>query len=279
MAVNACNHAPVTRFDRDRFGGIARLYGDAAAGTFAAARVAVIGIGGVGSWAAESLARSGIGHITLVDMDEVCITNTNRQIHALDGTVGQLKTSVMAERIRKIHPGCEVDEVPRFFHAASAGEILHGGFDAVIDAIDDTRNKCLLLAECRRMGCVTVTCGGAGGRRDPGRVRVADLAYSGKDGLLHQVRKRLRQQHGFAPVPMGSRPEPMGIDAVFSDEPQVFIQCDGEVSAVRPEGEVGRLNCAGGLGAATHVTAVFGLVAAGQVLLRLAEPSESCTGC
>jgi tRNA A37 threonylcarbamoyladenosine dehydratase len=208
-------------------------------------------------------------------MDEVCVTNTNRQIHAHGGTVGSLKTSVMAERIRLIHPACRVGQVPKFFNAGTAQEILDAGFDAVIDAIDDTRNKCLLLAECHRRDCVTVTCGGAGGRTDPTRVKVTDLAFSGKDGLLHQVRKRLRQEHGFAQVPMGSRPTPIGIDAVFSDEPQVFSQCDGEISSERPDGEVGRLNCVGGLGAATHVTAVFGLVAVGRVLQRLAEIKAS----
>ena len=265
---------PVTSFDQDRFGGIARLYGESAAKAFAAARVAVVGIGGVGSWAAEALARSGVGGITLVDMDEVCITNTNRQIHAVHDTVGSLKTAVMADRIRAIHPACRVTGMARFFHQGSCGEILDAPFDAVIDAIDDTRNKSLLLAECSRRNFVTVTCGGAGGRKDPTRVRVADLAYSGKDGLLHQVRKQLRQNHGFAPVPMGERPAPMGIVAVFSDEPQVFLQCDGEVSGERPEGEVGRLNCAGGLGAVTHVTAVFGLVAAGEVLRSLAEKAR-----
>lgn len=263
--------APVTSFDEDRFGGIARLYGQLPAQRFAEARVAVVGIGGVGSWTAEALARSGIGHLTLVDLDEVCITNSNRQVHAMTDTVGRLKTAVMAERIRQIHPGCEVIEVARFFHAATAADILANRYDAVVDAIDDTRNKCLLLAECRLRDCWVITCGGAGGRRDPSRVRVADLAFSGKDGLLHQVRKRLRQEHGFAPVPMGSRPEPMGIEAVFSDEPQVFLQCDGAIAPDRPEGEVGRLSCAGGLGAATHVTAAFGLVAAGRVLEHLAN--------
>ena len=162
-----------------RFGGIARLYGKAAFGRFLSSRVAVVGVGGVGSWAVESLARSGIGHLTLVDLDEICVTNVNRQLHAVDGQIGRQKTEVMAERARAIHPGAQVEVVPRFFTEHSAAEILTSGFDAVIDAIDTTRHKALLLAECHRRGIFAVTCGGAGGRRDPTRIRVADLAHSG----------------------------------------------------------------------------------------------------
>jgi tRNA A37 threonylcarbamoyladenosine dehydratase len=254
----------------DRFGGIARLYGHAALERFLTARVAVIGVGGVGSWAVESLARSGIGRLTLVDLDEICITNVNRQLHAMDGQIGRQKTEAMAERARAIHPAAEVTVVPRFFNEATAAEILDAGFDAVIDAIDSTRHKALLLACCRERGIFTVTCGGAGGRRDPTRIRVADLAYSGKDPLLHQLRRSLRHDHGFPKTPMGVKPDPLGIDAVFSDEPQVFIQCDGSVSDVRPDTGGQRLGCTSGLGSVTHVTAAFGMIAAGRVLERLA---------
>ena len=254
----------------DRFGGIARLYGHAALERFLTARVAVIGVGGVGSWAVESLARSGIGNLTLVDLDEICITNVNRQLHAMDGQIGRQKTEAMAERARAIHPAADVTVVPRFFNENTAAEILDEGFDAVIDAIDSTRHKALLLACCRERGIFTVTCGGAGGRRDPTRIRVADLAYSGKDALLHQLRRSLRHDHGFPKTPMGMKPEPLGIDAVFSDEPQVFIQCDGNVSTERPDAGGQRLGCNAGLGSVTHVTAAFGMIAAGRVLERLA---------
>jgi tRNA A37 threonylcarbamoyladenosine dehydratase len=254
-----------------RFGGIARLYGGAALSRFMAARVAVVGVGGVGSWAVESLARSGIGHLTLVDLDEICVTNVNRQLHAVDGQIGRQKTEVMAERARAIHPGAVVEVVPRFFTEQSAAEILTSGFDAVIDAIDTTRHKALLLAECHRRGIFAVTCGGAGGRRDPTRIRVADLAHSGKDPLLHQIRRGLRRDFGFPKIPMGVKPEPLGIDAVFSDEPRVFVQCDGEVGEERPEESGGeRLGCDAGLGSVTHVTAAFGMIAAGRVLEHLA---------
>jgi tRNA A37 threonylcarbamoyladenosine dehydratase len=253
-----------------RFGGIARLYGHAALGRFLTARVAVVGVGGVGSWAVESLARSGIGNLTLVDLDEICITNVNRQLHAMDGQIGRQKTEAMAERARAIHPAAVVKIVPRFFAEHSAEEILAEGFDAVIDAIDSTSHKALLLAECRARGVFSVTCGGAGGRRDPTRIRVADLAYSGKDPLLHQLRRSLRQHHGFPKTPMGRKPEPLGIEAVFTDEPPVFLQCDGGVSEERPETGGQRLGCEGGLGSATHVTAAFGMTAAGRVLEHLA---------
>ena len=254
-----------------RFGGIARLYGQMALERFLSARVAVIGVGGVGSWAVESLARSGIGNLTLVDLDEICITNVNRQLHAMDGQIGRQKTEAMADRAQAIHPAANVTIIPRFFTETSACGILDAGFDAVIDAIDTTRHKALLLAECRRRGLFAVTCGGAGGRRDPGRIRVADLAFSGKDPLLHQLRRTLRRDHGFPKTPLGDKPEPLGIEAVFSDEPQVFSQCDGTVSDDRPDSSGDRrLGCASGFGSATHVTAVFGMTAAGRVLDHLA---------
>ncbi len=254
-----------------RFGGIARLYGQAALERFLTARVAVIGVGGVGSWAVESLARSGIGNLTLVDLDEICVTNVNRQLHAMDGQIGRQKTEAMADRARAIHPTVEVRIIPKFFNETSAAEILDAGFDAVIDAIDSTPHKALLLAECRRRGVFTVTCGGAGGRRDPTRIRVTDLAYSGKDMLLHQLRRTLRQDFGFPKTPHGTKPKPLGIEAVFSDEPRVFAQCDGSVSEDRPETGTQRLGCTTGLGAVTHVTAAFGMISAGRVLEHLAS--------
>lgn len=254
-----------------RFGGIARLYGQSALGRFLTARVAVIGIGGVGSWAVEALARSGIGHLTLVDLDEICLTNVNRQLHAMDGSIGRQKTEAMAERVRAIHPQAEVVVVPRFFTERSAAEILDAGFDAVLDAIDSTRHKALLLAECRSRGLLTVTCGGAGGRRDPTRIRVTDLAMSGKDPLLHNLRRTLRREFGFPKTPLGEKPAPLGIEAVFSDEPQRFPQGDGEVSCDRPAaGGSQRLSCETGLGTVSHVTAAFGMTAAGRILEGLA---------
>jgi tRNA A37 threonylcarbamoyladenosine dehydratase len=194
----------------------------------------------------------------------------------MDGQIGRQKTEAMAERARAIHPVGNITIVPKFFTATTASEILDAGFDAVIDAIDTTRHKSLLLAQCHRRNIFTVTCGGAGGRRDPTRIRVRDLAYSGKDPLLLQLRKSLRNDHGFPKIPQRQDPPPFGIEAVFSDEPQVFEQCDGSVGPHRPDGDT-RLNCTTGLGTATHVTATFGMIAAGRVLEHLAA-AESPRG-
>jgi len=261
-----------------RFGGIARLYGHAALERFLNARVAVIGIGGVGSWAVESLARSGVASLTLVDLDEICVTNVNRQLHAMDGSIGNQKTEAMAARVRAIHPQAEVTVVPRFFTAASADDILSTRFDAVIDAIDTTAHKALLLAKCVEKHIPVVTCGGAGGRRDPSRIRSADLAHSGKDPLLHQVRRALRTHHGFPKTPPGRTPAAFGIDAVFSDEPLVFAQCDGSVGHTRPESTGRRIHCEDGLGTVAHVTATFGMTAAALVLERLTAREDMAAG-
>ena len=234
-----------------RFGGIARLYGEQAAKRLSMAHVVVVGIGGVGSWTAEALARTGIGELTLVDLDELCLTNTNRQIHATANTTGQSKVGVMADRLRQINPGLTIHEVNAFFSAP---------FDAVVDAIDVVRPKVLLLAACRERNIPVVCSGGAGGRRDPFRIQHADLARTHGDALLVQVRKRLRSEHGF---PGGdSNPKPFGIPAVFSPESPCFPQCDGEVSEERPEDLPAGLRCDAGFGTATHLTGTFGFLAA-----------------
>lgn len=266
-----------------RFGGIARLYGQSALARFHAAHVAVVGIGGVGSWAVEALARSGIGRLTLVDLDEICETNINRQLHSMDGLIGRQKTEVMAERIQAIHPECEVAVVPKFFKEATADEILDNDFDALIDAIDTRAHKALLLTECVKRGIHVVTCGAAGGRRDPTCIQVEDLAYSGKDAMLQQLRRTLRRDHGFPKAPDGGKPEPMGIEAVFSAEAPWYVQCDGEVSRDKStenspkDGPV--LGCDWGMGSVTHVTASFGQISAGRVLEYLAADVRTGQNC
>lgn len=255
---------------KERFGGIARLYGVRALEKFVESRVVVVGIGGVGSWTVEALARSGIGKIRMVDLDEICITNVNRQLHAMDGQIGRQKTAAMEERVRAINPSCEVEVIEGFFTERSMDTVLGGEISGVIDAIDSMTHKALLLAECKRREFPVVTCGGAGGKRDATRISVRDLAFSGKDALLHQLRKKLRKHHGFPNVPMGSKPEAMGITAVFSDEPPVYPGADGGVSCEKPEGADMRLSCETGYGTATHVTATFGVVAAGAMLEILA---------
>ena len=207
-------------------------------------------------------------------MDEICETNINRQLHAMDGQIGRQKTEAMAERVKAIHPECEVNVVSSFFKEATAQEIFKGGFDAVIDAIDTRVHKALLLAQCRKRGIRVVTCGAAGGRRDPTRIRVEDLAFSGKDPMLQQLRRTLRRDYGFAKTPEGGKPEAMGIEAVFSEEPPRYAQCDGEVSHERPPDHASKggpvLGCDWGMGSVSHVTASFGQIAAGRVLELLA---------
>ena len=262
--------AMINEDEVSRFGGIARLYGQKALQRFLTSRVVVVGIGGVGSWTVEALARSGIGKIRMVDLDEICITNVNRQLHAMDGQVGKQKTAAMSERVRAINPGCEVEVIEGFFTERSVDEVLGGEISGVIDAIDSMKHKALLLAECTRRRIPVVSCGGAGGKRDATRIKVCDLAFSGKDALLHQLRKKLRADHDFPKVPMGSKPHAMGITAVFSEEPPVYPRGDGEVSCERPQDANMHLSCATGYGTVTHVTSTFGMVAAGAILEILA---------
>jgi tRNA A37 threonylcarbamoyladenosine dehydratase len=253
----------------DRFAGIARLYGAVALEKFRAAHVAVIGLGGVGSWAAESLARSGIGRLTLMDPDDLCISNTNRQLHAVEGELGKPKCAALARRLALINPGLQLAELPSFYGPSSAQTLFADRPNAVIDAIDSLRAKCHLLATCREQDVPVVSSGAAGGRIDPTQVRVADLAHTTHDALLASVRKRLRAEHGFAKAPARGTVQPFGVDAVFSTEAPVFPTCDGGISAERPAGMAGAIGCDAGYGSVTHVTATFGLVAAGRVLQRL----------
>lgn len=196
---------------RQRFGGTARLYGEKALQCFADAHVCVVGIGGVGSWAAEALARTGIGAITLIDMDDVCVTNTNRQIHALSGNVGLAKAEVMAERIRLINPECRVTVVDDFVTPENVAEYLGVGFSYVIDAIDSVRPKAALIAWCRRYKVPLVTTGGAGGQIDPTQIQVADLAKTIQDPLAAKLRERLKSQFGVVKNSKGK----LGVDCVF----------------------------------------------------------------
>ncbi len=248
-----------------RFGGVVRLYGRDSRVRLPAARVLIIGIGGVGTWVAEALARSGIGHLGLMDLDDVCVTNTNRQLHAVSGTVGLPKTRAMAERLRTIHPDLQITMWSEFFAPATQDQVRMEDWDMVVDAIDAVPAKCHLLAHCRSMGLPVVTCGGAGGKRDGTQVRVADLACTVQDHLLRQVRKRLRKEHGF---PRGENVM-FGIPAVYSAEAPVFPWADGSVCPTPEAGSSLRLDCSSGFGTAAHVTGAFGLAAAGVVLGEL----------
>lgn len=256
----------------DRFGGIGRLFGKDALARLALAHVAVVGVGGVGSWVVEALARSGIGKLTLIDLDDVCVTNTNRQLPALAETVGKSKVAVLAARARAIHPSCEVIEVVEFLTESNVERLLDHSFSFVVDAVDRMSIKALILDSCRQRGLPVITSGAAGGRRDATQVRVVDLGLAGGDALLAQVRRKLRRDYGWQGSSDG-RPVLTGVPCVYTKEPAVFPRADGSC-AMEPEPgtETGlRLDCTEGFGAASFVTGTFGFALAGEVVRRLAD--------
>ncbi|QKJ68206.1 tRNA cyclic N6-threonylcarbamoyladenosine(37) synthase TcdA [Deefgea piscis] len=250
-----------------RFAGIARLYGAESLVKFHSARVCVIGVGGVGSWSAEALARSGVGQVTLIDLDDVCISNTNRQLPALTGEFGRMKVAVLAERMLAINPEMNVVQIEDFISTENFAEYLAGKFDFVIDCIDSVKTKAALIAWCRRNKVKLITVGGAGGQIDPTQITVDDLSRTLQDPLASKVRSLLRRDYQFP-----KQGKKFGIECVYSTEQLVYPQADGSVCAIKPQaGEGVRLDCEGGFGAVMTVTATFGLVAVSRVLKALAK--------
>ena len=252
----------MTTNEEARFGGIRRLYGAAGQDRLRRAHVCVVGIGGVGSWVVEALARSGVGALTLVDLDDVCISNVNRQLHAVTGEFGKPKVDVMAARVKLIHPDCAVLAEQKLFTAATADEVLGMNFTGVVDAIDSRPMKALLIARCRTKAIPIVTVGGAGGRRDPSAIRIGDLTRATHDGLLSNVRRVLRAEYNF---PRDVKEE-FGVRCVYSTEAQVFPNEDGSVCETRPPDTRLRLDCRSGYGTATFVTGAFGFAAAAEMV-------------
>ncbi len=251
----------------ERFAGIDRLYGAGTLAILARAHVCVIGIGGVGSWAAEALARSGVGRLTLIDADEVCISNTNRQVIALDGQYGRAKVDAMAERLRAINPRIEVQPIADFLTPSNCAELLGRGYDYVLDACDAFRVKVEAIYWCRRNKLPVLTIGAAGGRTDPRLIRVRDLAKTEKDLLLAMVRRHLRDEYGWTRNP----DRYFGVAAVFTTEQPRYPQADGSTACIKPQDmqDAARLDCAGGFGAAMHLTAGFAMVAVAELIPRL----------
>ena len=263
-----------------RFGGLARLYGAAGAARIRAAHVVVVGLGGVGSWAAEAAARSGVARLTLVDLDHIAESNINRQVHALDTTLGQAKVQAMRERIARIHPDCQVDCVEEFVEAANWPGLLSldDGFDrrqlAVIDACDQVRAKTAMAAWAIKNKLIFISVGAAGGKRLAHRAEIEDLSLVTHDPLLAQMRNRLRKEHGAA------RQGTMGAACVFSREPVLqpaavcaadqpqSVQEESQQTQVAPAQTDGSLNCHG-YGSVVSVTATFGLCATGWVLDKI----------
>ena len=253
-----------------RFAGIARLYGDQGLSRLRAAEVCVIGIGGVGSWAVESLARSGVGALCLVDMDLVAESNINRQLLATSTTLGRDKIEVMRERVEQINPHCKLTLVDDFISRDNLDSILLKRFDYVIDCIDDFRTKAAVIGYCRQHKIKLITVGGAGGQVDPAKIVQSDLSKTEHDVLLARTRKLLRQDYRFPKNLKRS----FGVPCVYSKEQLVYPDGQGGVSAQRPTNagesmQSNALNCAGGMGSITHITASFGLLATAYVLNQL----------
>ncbi len=248
-----------------RFSGVRRLYGDSGMARLRAAHVVVIGIGGVGSWAAEVLARNAVGKITLIDLDNVAESNFNRQLHAIEGNIGKPKVTAMRERIQAINPFCQVCEVDDFITTDNVSQLLGFSFDIVLDCIDDASAKVALAVFCKQAEIPLIMSGGAGGRLDPTRIHVADMAAVEGDKLVAKVRNILRRDFAF---PKGSntlkKSAKFGISCVYSNEPvmqPLDIACTADAS-------ITGLNCAG-YGSAVSVTAGFGMLAAQLALNQL----------
>lgn len=249
-----------------RFSGVRRLYGEQGLARLQKAHVLVIGIGGVGSWAVEALARNAVGKLTLVDLDNIAESNINRQIHALEDTLGKAKVTAMRERIAAINPLCEVVEVEDFVTPENLPQSLAGSPDVVVDCMDDTKAKIVLAAYCKQHGLPLVMVGSAGGKLDATRLRLADLAQVQGDRMLAKVRNQLRRDHGFPKASDTKKSARFGITAVYSDEP-----VEKPAEACEADGGLTGLHCAG-YGSSICVTASAGFIAAQQAIQQLLMP-------
>ena len=251
-----------------KFGGTKRLYTQAGFEKLNQACVTIVGIGGVGSWIAEALARTAIGKMILIDLDDLCVTNTNRQIHASDNNIGRLKVEVMAERINQINPECQVIPVIDFLTRDNLAEHINKNTDYVVDAIDNARTKASMIAYCKRQKIKIISIGGAGGQKDPLKITVGDLSRTWQDPLSAKVRNELRRNHRFSKNPKRR----FGVECVYSTEQLNYPTSDGNVSFEKQSREgSARLDCAQGLGAGVAVTATFGMIAASRIINRLVD--------
>lgn len=248
-----------------RFSGLSRIYGLEALEHLQQASFCIVGVGGVGSWAAEAAARSGIGNITLIDHDDIELSNTNRQIHTLQTTLGQSKVIALAERIRQINPECQCTAIDDLVTRANLDQFEFTRFDYVVDAIDHAQQKLSLLHHLRRNKIKLISTGGAGGRTDPSKLQVADMTRTYNDPLLAKVRSNLRHQLNYTRNPKRR----FGIDCVFSSQQPVYPTANGGVSYAKPGTEnQTTLDCATGMGAFVGVTASFGFTAIAHAIGR-----------
>ena len=248
---------------KQRFGGIERLYETQGLASLEQAHFTVVGVGGVGTWVAEGFARSGVGTITLIDIDDICITNTNRQAHAMQDTIGQAKVSAMANRIKLINPDCIVHEIEDFVIADNVSQYLTQSMDIVIDATDSIPAKAAMIAYCKRNKINIITIGGAGGQIDPRLVTSGDLAKTIQDPLAAKLRSELRRQYNFSSNPKRR----FGIECIYSTEQLRYPQGDGTVGKQKLSGKGAvKLDCESGFGASVAVTGTFGFVAVAQAI-------------
>ncbi len=246
-----------------RFSGVRRLYGDTGLNKLQSAHIIVIGIGGVGSWAAEALARNAIGEITLIDLDNIAESNVNRQIHALDGNFGKAKVSAMHERIKQINPACQVHEVEDFITPANLAVLLKP-CDLVLDCTDDAKAKIALAHFCKVNKIPLIMSGSAGGRLDPTRIQLSDMASVTGDKLLAKVRNQLRRDHDFPKASNSKKSAKFGLMCAYSDEPVI----KPDVVCETDETSLTGLNCAG-YGSSVSITATFGFVLAQQAISQI----------
>lgn len=248
----------------DGFAGIARLYGTEAYALIKNMHVCVVGIGGVGSWVVEALARSAVGKITLVDYDTIARSNINRQIHTLNSTLEQKKCQAMKERVAQINPDCDVTIIDDFITLENMPEYLSRDYDYVVDAIDSIKFKAGIIYYCKRNKIPVLTTGGAGGLTDPSVIEVVDLSKTYNDALAAKVRSTLRDQYNFTK----NSKRRFGVDCVFSAQQQLYPKEDGTVSHAKPGIHGVSLDCRFGYGAASFVTGTFGFIAAAHVIKK-----------
>jgi tRNA A37 threonylcarbamoyladenosine dehydratase len=258
----------------EKFGSLTRVYGEAMVEMFRDLHICVVGVGGVGSWSAESLARSGVGNLTLVDGDTISQSNTNRQIHALESTIDEPKVDVMKARLLDINPACQINVIKQYIDDDNDRDILERGYDCVIDAIDSFKTKALIIYCCRRNKIPIVTTGGAGGLTDPTQIQVSDLSSTWNDPLAAKVRSELRYRHGFT----RNKKYSFGVPCVYSIEQQRYPDKDGKVGYAKPGVSGLSLDCSYGYGSSVMVTASFGLTASAVAIERVARKRQVSIG-
>jgi tRNA A37 threonylcarbamoyladenosine dehydratase len=248
-----------------RFGGLARLYGQPALEALARAHFAVIGLGGVGTWVAEALARSGVGELTLIELDDVCVTNTNRQSHALKSQIGRSKNQVISERLRDINPEIRLHSIDDFLDQHNMTTLIGKQHHVVIDAMDAAHIKARLVSYCSAAKIRLIVVGSSGGKRNPQLVTVDDLGRTGSDPMLAKIRTQLYRHYNFA----RDKQRKFRVDAVYSTEQMVYPKPDGSVCMDKQVLQDGvKLDCAGGFGSSVMVTGTFGFLAATKAIER-----------